>query len=69
MLRRGDSGPVRWLISLAMLAACGCRDRQPPAPTEEQATQLNEMDNALNALGENEEGPADRSAGPSNQTN
>ena len=38
-----------------------CRDRRPPGPTTEQAQQLNEAENMLNAAA-NEEGPADRSA-------
>jgi hypothetical protein len=50
---------------LLVLALASCRDHRPPAPTADEADQLNEMDDALNALGNNEEGPADRSAGPS----
>jgi len=54
------------LLFLA-LALAGCRDRQqPPAPTAEESSQLNEMDDALNGLAaNNEEGPADRSTSPS----
>jgi hypothetical protein len=47
----------------------GCRDQRPPAPTAEQANQLNEAEDMLNRLGTNEEGPADRSTGPSNRSN
>jgi hypothetical protein len=53
------------LIFLA-LALAGCRDERPPAPTEDEADQLNEMDDALNALAtNNEEGPEANAAGPS----
>ena len=50
----------------ALLLASACRDERPPAPTEEQSAKLNEMDGELNAMAANEEGPADRSASPSN---
>ena len=53
-----------WLIPLLLSA---CRDERPPAPTQEQSAQLNEAENMLNAAA-NEEGPADRSAGPSNSS-
>jgi hypothetical protein len=51
---------------LAFLAAC--RDQRPPAPTPEQSQQLNEAEDMLNSMAQNEEGPADRSASPSNST-
>jgi len=51
----------------ALLIVAACRNERPPAPTAEQNEQLNEMENSLNAMG-NEEGPADRSAGPSNRS-
>jgi len=55
---------------LAVLALAGCRDHRPPAPTADEANQLNEMDDALNGLGSNtQEGPADRSTGPSRTSN
>ena len=54
-------------IALCLLLLLGaCRDQRPPGPTAEQSAQLNEAENMLNAEGANEEGPADRSAGPSN---
>ena len=53
-------------LPILLLALAACRDQRPPAPTQDEANQLNEMDSALNALGNNEEGPTDRSAGPSN---
>ena len=51
------------IASLMLLAACG--DDRPPAPTAEQSDQLNEAEELLNQEAENQEGPADRSTGPS----
>jgi hypothetical protein len=51
---------------LFLLAAC--RDQRPPAPNAEQSDQLNETEDLLNDMANNEEGPADRSASPSNQS-
>ena len=59
---------LRLLIPALLLAAC--RDQQePPAPTSEQSGQLDDAEAMLNDLATNAEGPADRSAGPSNQSN
>ena len=52
----------------AFLLAAACKDQQPPAPTAEQSQQLNEAEDMLNHMANNEEGPADRSAGPSNRS-
>jgi len=52
-------------VILLVLALVGCRDQRPPAPTHQESDQLNQMDDDLNALANNEEGPADRSTGPS----
>jgi len=60
---------VNRLIFCILLLANSCRDDRPPAPTKEQSAKLNEMDAELNAMANNEEGPADRSASPSNQSN
>jgi hypothetical protein len=49
-----------------MLSAC--RDQGPPAPSAEQSARLNEADEMLNRLAANEEGPMDRSTGPSNSS-
>ncbi len=49
-----------------MLSAC--RDQAPPAPSAEQSAQLNDAEDMLNDLGANEEGPMDRSTGPSNSS-
>jgi hypothetical protein len=51
-----------------LLFAASCNDRSPPAPTAEQNQQLNDAEQMLNELAKNEEGPADRSTGPSNQS-
>jgi hypothetical protein len=51
---------------LLLLAAC--HDRRPPAPTAQQSEQLNDAEDMLNDMAANEEGPADRSAGPSNSS-
>ena len=50
-----------------MLLVAACNDQHPPAPTAEQNLQLNEAENMLNAMA-NEEGPVDRSTGPSNSS-
>src|SRR3954468_24492633 len=59
-------GPVRNMILCLGLVLCSCREQGPPAPTAEQADQLNDAEDMLNAEAANDEGPADRSAGPSN---
>jgi hypothetical protein len=52
-----------FLIALLLLTAC--RDDRPPAPTAEEANQLNEAENLLDAEAANEKGPENRSPGPS----
>lgn len=54
---------------LAALLLSACRNEAPPAPTAEQANQLDDAEAMLNDLAANEEGPADRSTGPSNSSN
>jgi hypothetical protein len=56
---------TRILLLVAVLICAACRDERPPAPSADQSDQLNEADAMLNAVANNEEGPADRSAGPS----
>ena len=50
------------------LLLSACHRDGPPAPSAEQSAQLNEAEDMLNAEAANEEGPADRSTGPSNQS-
>ena len=52
----------------ALLLLAGCRDQKPPTPSAQQSEQLNEAEDMLNNVAQNEEGPADRSPGPSNQS-
>ena len=59
---------MKRIVVCLVLATAGCRDRSPPAPTEEQSAQLNEAEDMLNDVASNEEGPADRSTGPSNSS-
>ena len=59
---------MRIILVAAVLTLAACNRDRPPAPTREQAAQLNEMENDLNDLAQNEEGPANRSAGPSNSS-
>jgi hypothetical protein len=65
----GNLGRVKPLSVCVLLLLAACHDRGPPAPTAQQSDQLNDAENMLNAMSQNEEGPADRSAGPSNQSN
>jgi hypothetical protein len=59
---------MRIFVVLSLMLLGACRDNRPPAPTAEQSQQLNEAEDMLNNLAANEEGPADRSTGPSNQS-
>ena len=63
-VRNASSFEVKYLVPSLMLL-CACHKEQPAAPTPEQSAQLNDAEDMLNATA-NEEGPADRSAGPSN---
>ena len=51
------------LLAALLMTACG--DDRPPAPTAAESAELNAAEAELDALAK-EEGPADRSAGPSN---
>ena len=54
-------------IALAMVLSA-CREQRPPAPTEEQSTQLNEAENILDWEAANEKGPEANASGPSNSS-
>jgi len=54
------------LCALTLLLAA-CHKDQPPAPTAEQADQLNDADAMLDSLA-NAEGPEANAAGPSNSS-
>jgi len=56
------------VVLLAALLLVACKENRPPQPTAEQSQQLNEAEDMLNHMAANEEGPADRSASPSNQS-
>ena len=58
---------MRALFVVALLSLGACHKDQPPAPTAVQAEQLNDADAMLDNFA-NEEGPADRSTGPSNSS-
>jgi len=69
MIARSDiSREMRQLLVVVPLLLSACHRDAPPAPTAEQSAQLNEAEDMLNAEAANEEGPADRSTGPSNQS-
>ena len=63
----GTSTHMRMAMIAAALALSACRKDEPAAPTAEQSEQLNEAEDMLNDLAQNEEGPEDRSPGPSNR--
>lgn len=55
------------VLALTLLTAACDHDR-PPAPTEEQSSQLDEAEAMLNDMAENEEGAAPAGAAPSNSS-
>ena len=58
---------MRTILVATALVLAACSDDRPPAPTAEEAEQLKEAEDMLDAL--NEEGPAPGSADPSNSSN
>jgi len=60
---------MKLLPVLLAVMLTACRSEAPPAPTSEQADQLDDAEAMLNDLAANEEGPANRSTGPSNSSN
>ena len=59
---------MRPAICALTLLLVSCRDQRPPAPSPEQAEQLNEAEAMLNDLAENEEGPEANAPSPSNSS-
>jgi hypothetical protein len=60
---------MRVCLLLAILSLAACHKDEPPAPTTEQADQLNDAEDMLNAMSANEEGPEATSApDPSNSS-
>jgi hypothetical protein len=59
---------VKRILLCGLLCLVACRDQRPPQPTQQQSEQLNEAEDMLNGMAQNEEGPADRSTSPSNQS-
>jgi hypothetical protein len=59
---------TKYLILALAVFVSACRDERPPAPSAEQARQLNEAENMLDNMAVNEKGPADRSTGPSKKS-
>jgi hypothetical protein len=59
---------VRQILVAALLVLAGCRKEEPATPTPAQSAQLNEAEDMLNGMATNDEGPEDRSSGPSNST-
>jgi hypothetical protein len=59
---------MRQVILAASLFLGACHKEEPAAPTSEQSAQLNDAEDMLNGLAANEEGPMDRSTGPSNSS-
>jgi hypothetical protein len=57
---------MKLAICVFALLLVNCRDQRPPAPSPEQAEQLNEAEAMLNDLAENEEGPEANAPNPSN---
>jgi hypothetical protein len=54
--------------TLCLILLAACHNEQPARPTAEQSAQLNDAEDMLNGVAANEEGPADRSTGPSNSS-
>jgi hypothetical protein len=59
---------MKRILFAAALLLVACRKDEPPAPTAEQADQLNEAEAMLNAMAQNEEGPEANASSPSNSS-
>ncbi|HEV2595312.1 MAG TPA: hypothetical protein VGU01_08960 [Sphingomicrobium sp.] len=60
---------MKSLTLCLIVLVSACHDHQPRAPSAAQSQQLNEAEDMLNNMSANEEGPADRSTGPSKGSN
>ena len=58
---------MRLAVLCLVLLTVSCRKNEPPAPTAEQSSQLNDADAMLNHLA-NEEAPETNAPGPSNSS-
>lgn len=58
---------TKYLLA-ALLCLCACRKDEPPAPTAEQSTELNDAEDMLNTMAQNEEGPEANASSPSNSS-
>jgi hypothetical protein len=56
---------MKMLVACFALGLVACDRDRPPAPTAEQANQLDEAEAMLNELGQNEEGAAPAGTAPS----
>jgi hypothetical protein len=69
MAVRRDNWRVRIFLALMIVSLPACREQAPPAPSREQSAQLNEMEDSLNGLADNKEGPEANASDPSNGSN
>ena len=53
------------VLSTLLLLIAACNDDRPPAPTAEEAAQLNETEDLLNQEAAKEKGPESELPGPS----
>lgn len=58
---------TKYLLA-ALFVLSACRKDEPPAPTAEQSSQLNNAEDMLNTMAQNEEGPEANASGPSNSS-
>jgi len=59
---------MRTALFLAFFLLTACSDERPPAPTAEEAAQLDDAEALLNREAAKEKGPEDRSPGPSERS-
>ena len=59
---------MRKCLLAALLVLSACRKEEPPSPTAEQSSQLNDAEDMLNTMAQNEEGPEANASSPSNSS-